>query len=196
MDKERILQMNGIVERLVNLDTERRTTALTLLYKLRTAAVEDLSKPSDSETQQNWDDVLESRDTPNDVRALVHDLIQLTDDELTMIVTYINEKTVSGKHQASSSANDPTDAPQLHPTGLAGTLSELDSYVEMTRNLASDHREKVAKRLKSVRDAIEQGVNDGQDVTQLEEIFDRLEREFWEQYLHHPTDTAVKTETE
>ena len=194
MDKERILQMNGIVERLVNLDTEKRTTALTLLYNLRTAAVEDFSALGSSGTQERWDDVLDSRDTPDDVRTLVHDLIQLTNDELTMIGTYVNEKAISSRHQTSSSADDRTGAAPKSSTAPAGTMSELDSYVEITRHLATNHREKVAKRLKIVRDAIEDGVNNSQDVAQLEEIFDRLEREFWEQLHGAPASTTVKAE--
>ena len=186
--------MNGIVERLVNLDTEKRTTALTLLYNLRTAAVEDFSALGSSGTQERWDDVLDSRDTPDDVRTLVHDLIQLTNDELTMIGTYVNEKAISSRHQTSSSADDRTGAAPKSSTAPAGTMSELDSYVEITRHLATNHREKVAKRLKIVRDAIEVGVNNSQDVTQLEEIFDRLEREFWEQLHGAPASTTVKAE--
>jgi hypothetical protein len=196
MDKERIQHLNGIVEQLVNLDTERRTTALTFLYNLRTAAVEDLSALGSSETQPHWDDVLESCDTPDDVRSLVHNLIQLTDDELTMIGTYINENMVSGKHQASSRADDRTRTAQLRSTAPAGTPSELDSYVEVTQSLASNHGQKVSKCLKTVRDAIEQGIKDGQDVTQLEEIFHRLEREFWEQYPSPLAGTTVKIERE
>lgn len=193
MDKEKILQLNSIVEQLVNLDTERRTTALTLLYNLRTAAVEDLSALGSSETQERWDDVLGSRDTPNDVKTLVRDLIHLTNDELTMIGTYINENTVPRKYQASSSTDNRTRAVSSAP---AGTSSELDTYVEVTENLATNHQQKVAKRLKLVRDAIEQGVMNDQDVTALEEIFERLEREFWEQHFHRPADTTIKIERE
>ena len=183
MDKEKILQLNSIVERIVNLDPERRTTALKLLYNLRTAAVEDLSALGSSRSQQHWDDVLESRDTPDDVRTLVHGLIQLTNDELTMIGTYINENTVSGKHRASSSAVHHTRAAQIRSSAPAGTSSELDSYVEVIRELATEHRQKIAKELKTVRDAIEQGIISGQDMTQLEEVFHRLEREFWNSVL-------------
>ena len=196
MDKEKILQLNSIVEQLVNLDPERRTTALTLLYNLRTAAVEDLSALGSSETQQRWDNVLESRDTPDDVRTLVHNLIKPTKDELTMIGTYINENTVSGKHQASSSADDRTRTAQIRSTASAGTSSELDSYVEVIRELATGHRQKIAKELKTIRDAIEQGIVSGQDMTQLEEVFHRLEREFWEQCPSLPACTTIKTERE
>lgn len=181
MDKDKILQLNSIVEQLVNLDTERRTTALTLLYNLRTAAVEDLSALGSSETQQHWDDVLESRATPDDVRTLVHGLIQLTNNELTMIGTYINKNTESDKHRASSSADDRKEITQIRSTARAGTSSEFDSYVEVIRELATEHRQNIAKELKTVRDAIEQGIINGQDMTQLKEVFYRLEREFWEQ---------------
>ena len=196
MDKEKILQLNSIVERIVNLDPERRTTALTLLYNLRTAAVEDLSALGSSRTQQHWDDTLESRDTPDDVRTLVHDLMQLTNDELTMIGTYINENTESGKHRASSTTDNRTRTAQIRSTAPAGTSSELDSYVEVIRELATEHRQKIAKELKTVRDTIEQGIINGQDMTQLEQVFHRLEREFWEQCPSLPADTTIKTEKE
>jgi hypothetical protein len=196
MEKERILRLNGIIDQVVNLDTEGRLTALTLLYNLRTAAVEDLSALGSSETQQRWDDVLESRDTPDDVMTLVRDLIQLADDELTMVVTYINEDTASGKHLATNNTDDGTKTAQLRSTAPASTSSELDSYVEVTRSLASNHRQKVSECLKTVRDAIEQGIKDGQDVMQLEEIFHRLEREFWEQCPSPPAGTTMKTERE
>ena len=196
MDKDKILQLNSIVEKLVNLDPERRTTALTLLYKLRTAAVEDLSALSSSETRQHWEDVLESRDTRDDVRTLVHGLIQLTNDELTMIGTYINKNTESGKHRASSTTDNRTRTAQIRSTAPAGTSSELDSYVEVIRELTTEHRQKIAKELKTVRDAIEQGIINGQDMTQLEEVFHRLEREFWEQCPSLSVGTTIKTEME
>lgn len=48
--------------------------------------------------------------------------------------------------------------------------------------------------MNSIRDAIEQGINNGQDVTALEEVFDRLEREFWDHHLGSGEDVEVKKE--
>lgn len=56
------------------------------------------------------------------------------------------------------------------------------------------HKAKLAEKLKDVRDTIEQGINTGQDVTTLEEIFDRIEQEFWDQYPRSLGDVEIKTE--
>lgn len=56
------------------------------------------------------------------------------------------------------------------------------------------HKTKLAEKMKDIRDAIEEGVNTGQDVTTLEEIFDRIEQEFWDQYPRSSGDVKVKTE--
>jgi len=56
------------------------------------------------------------------------------------------------------------------------------------------HKAKLAAKMKDVRDAIEQGVNTGQDVTTLEEIFDRIEQEFWDQYPRSSGYVKIKTE--
>ena len=42
------------------------------------------------------------------------------------------------------------------------------------------HKAQLAAKMQDVRDAIEHGINTGQDVTTLEEIFDRIEQEFWD----------------
>lgn len=56
------------------------------------------------------------------------------------------------------------------------------------------HKAKLAEKMKDVRDAIEHGINTGQDVTTLEEIFDRIEQEFWDQYPRSSGDPRIKTE--
>lgn len=56
------------------------------------------------------------------------------------------------------------------------------------------HKAKLAEKMKDVRDAIEQGINTGQDVTTLEEIFDRIEQEFWVQYPRSSGDSRIKNE--
>jgi hypothetical protein len=56
------------------------------------------------------------------------------------------------------------------------------------------HKAKLAEKMKDIRDAIEQGINTGQDVTTLEEIFDRIEQEFWDQYPRSTGDVKIKTE--
>jgi hypothetical protein len=56
------------------------------------------------------------------------------------------------------------------------------------------HKAKLAEKMKDIRDAIEQGINTGQDVTTLEEIFDRIEQEFWDQYTRSTGDVKIKTE--
>lgn len=43
------------------------------------------------------------------------------------------------------------------------------------------HKSRLAEKMKEVRDAIERGINAHQDVTALEDIFARIEQEFWEQ---------------
>lgn len=56
------------------------------------------------------------------------------------------------------------------------------------------HKAKLAEKMKDVRDAIEQGINTGQDVTTLEEIFDRIEQEFWDQCPRSSGDLTMKIE--
>lgn len=106
MDKEKIAYLNGVVDRLLNFGAEQRTMALTQLFSLRTAAVEDLTAASNSDFQNHWDSVLESQEIPSDVRSLIRDLIQLTNDELTMIGTHIPEKTHESNEQIISSFDD------------------------------------------------------------------------------------------
>lgn len=48
--------------------------------------------------------------------------------------------------------------------------------------------------MNNIRNAIEEGINKGQDVAPLEEVFDRLEREFWDQYLDPVEGVDVKNE--
>ena len=56
------------------------------------------------------------------------------------------------------------------------------------------HKAELAEKMKDVRDAIEQGFNTGQDVTTLEEIFDRIEQEFWGYYPRSSNEPRIKTE--
>ncbi|KAF2993870.1 hypothetical protein E8E13_001439 [Curvularia kusanoi] len=191
MDTERISYLNGIVNRLVNLDAESRTSALTLLYKLRTAAVEDLTALNASEPQGRWEDVFESHGISNDIRALVYDLTQLTDDEITMVAIHAHAKTGSNGQQASDGADGQAEATCKTPFAVS---AESENFVQIKRDLAMNHQEKVAQKMKAIRDAIEHGINNNQDVAELEEIFERLEREFWEQCPSPPAGTRVKTE--
>lgn len=104
MDKERAASLNSIVDRLVNLSTAERTTALTHLYNLRTAAVEDLSDPSDR--HQHWDIVLGSSTPPDNVRTLVRDLTQLADDELAIIGAEVAERSNIAHEQILQTADN------------------------------------------------------------------------------------------
>lgn len=54
------------------------------------------------------------------------------------------------------------------------------------------HKARIAEKMKDIRDAIEQGISAGQDVTPLEEVFTRIEQEFWEQH-HDPATTRIRT---
>lgn len=56
------------------------------------------------------------------------------------------------------------------------------------------HKAKLAEKMKDVRDAIDQGINTGRDVTTLEEIFDRIEQEFWGCSPKSSSEPRVKTE--
>ena len=56
------------------------------------------------------------------------------------------------------------------------------------QSLDMKHKARIAEKMKDVRDAIEHGISAGQDVTPLEEVFTRIEQEFWEQ--HHDSATT------
>jgi hypothetical protein len=104
MGEERAIYLNSIIDRLVNLSTEERTTALTHLYNLRTAAVEDLSDVADE--RHHWDIVLDSSTPPDNVKALVRDLTHLTDDELAVIGAQISERSLVAQEQVLQTAGD------------------------------------------------------------------------------------------
>lgn len=104
MDEARKTYLDIIVDRLVNLSTAERTTALTHLYSLRTAAVEDLSDLDDN--RQHWDTVLESSTRPGEVQALVRELIQLADNELDIIGIRVSERSNLAHEQILSSADE------------------------------------------------------------------------------------------
>jgi hypothetical protein len=104
MDQERADHLNSIVDRLVNLSTTERTTALTHLYNLRTAAVEDLSDLSDN--REHWDIVLGSPTQPDNVRTLVRDLTQLADDELARVGMQVSERSSIAQERVLQTAAD------------------------------------------------------------------------------------------
>lgn len=104
MGEERDIYLNGITDRLVNLSTEERTTALTHLYNLRTAAVEDLSDIGDE--RQHWDIVLGSSTPTDNVKALVRELTYLTDDELAVIGAQVSERSHVAQEQVLQTADD------------------------------------------------------------------------------------------
>lgn len=83
MDKEKEIYLDDMVIRLANLSTTERTSALTQLFNLRTAAIEDLSDLGDS--WQHWDAALDSSEQPENIRLLIRDLTQLTEEELATI---------------------------------------------------------------------------------------------------------------
>lgn len=57
-----------------------------------------------------------------------------------------------------------------------------------------EHKVRLAEKMKQIRNAIEQGINDGRDVTTLEEVFARIEQEFWGADSKSPAEPRVKTE--
>jgi hypothetical protein len=104
MGEERAIYLHSIIERLVNLSTEERTTALTHLYNLRTAAVEDLSDIGDE--RHHWDIVLGSSTPPDNVKALVRDLTRLSDEELAVIGTQVSERSHVAQEQVIQTADE------------------------------------------------------------------------------------------
>lgn len=104
MGEARATYLSSIIDRLVDLSTEERTTALTHLYKLRTAAVEDLSDIGDE--QHHWDIVLGSSTPSDNVKALVRDLIRLADDELAFIGAQVSERSHMAQKQVLQTADD------------------------------------------------------------------------------------------
>lgn len=104
MGEERTIYLHSIIERLVNLSTEERTTALTHLYNLRTAAVEDLSDIGDE--RHHWDIVLGSSTPPDNVKALVRDLTRLSDEELAVIGTQVSERSHVAREQVIQTADE------------------------------------------------------------------------------------------
>ncbi|KAF3034152.1 hypothetical protein E8E12_004224 [Didymella heteroderae] len=191
MGEERAIYLNSIIDRLVNLSTEERTTALTHLYNLRTAAVEDLSDVGDE--LHHWDIVLGSSTPPDNVKALVRDLTHLADDELAVIGAQVSERSHVAQEQVLQNADDMERA-RLQAQLAASAKQARESYVAARQGLDMKHKAKLAEKMKDVRDAIEHGMNTGQDVTTLEEIFDRIEQEFWDQYPRSSSDVRIKTE--
>lgn len=104
MGEERAIYLKSIIDRLASLSTEERTTALTHLYNLRTAAVEDLSDVGDD--RHHWDIVLGSSTPPDNVKTLVRDLTQLADNELAIIGAQVSERSYVAQEQVLQTAND------------------------------------------------------------------------------------------
>lgn len=96
--------MHGVIDRLVDLSTEERTIALTHLYNLRTAAVEDLSSICDD--RNHWDAVLGSSTPPDNVKALVRDLTHLSDVELVIVGEQVSERSCVKQEQVLQTADD------------------------------------------------------------------------------------------
>lgn len=209
MDKERIAYLNGIIDRLVQLSIEERTAALTHLYNLRTAAVEDLSDVNDD--QRHWEVVLGSSLSADSVTLLVRDLVQLTNDELAIVSMQVSERSTLAHEQSLQTADDKERSKlqaQLAASAKQSVASVLPTMTTADRNRAREsynaarqgldmkHKAKLAAKMRDVRDEIEQGVNTGQDVTTLEEVFDRIEQEFWEQYSSSLKEPRIKIEEE
>lgn len=102
MDKGRNILMDSIVDRLVNLTPTERTMALTHLFNLRTAAVEDLSDLDDN--RQHWNAALESTAQPDNVKDLVRALTQLTDEELATVSAQVSDRSNVALDQALQTA--------------------------------------------------------------------------------------------
>ena len=84
--------------------------------------------------------------------------------------------------------------PASPPAAGTNTDSARESYIEAQQDLARKHQALIAEKMNNIRNAIEEGINKGQDVAPLEEVFDRLEREFWDQYLDPVEGVDVKKE--
>lgn len=104
MGEERAIYLNSIIDRLVALSMEERTAALTHLYNLRTAAVEDLSDIGDE--RHHWDIVLGSSTPPDNVKALVRDLTLLDDEQLAIIGSQVSERSQVAQEQVLQTADD------------------------------------------------------------------------------------------
>lgn len=104
MGEERAIYLNSIIDRLVSLSTGERTTALTHLYNLRTAAVEDLSDIGND--RHHWDIVLRSSTPPDNVKTLVRDLTQLADNELAVIGAQVSERSYVAQEQVLQTTDD------------------------------------------------------------------------------------------
>ncbi|KAF1923522.1 uncharacterized protein M421DRAFT_96070 [Didymella exigua CBS 183.55] len=178
MGEERALYLNSIIDRLVNLSMLERTTALTHLYNLRTAAVEDLSDAGDD--WQHWDSVLGSSTPPDNVKALIRDLTHLPDDELAIVGAQVSERSHMAQEQILHIA-DYKERAKLQAQLAASAKQARKSYVAARRGLDMKHKAKLAEKMKDVRDAIEHGIDTGQDITALEVVFDRIEQAFWDQ---------------
>lgn len=112
MDKKQNVHLNTMVNRLANLSTAEQTSALTQLFNLRTAAVEDLSELSDD--WQHWDTVLDSSEQPESIRSLIRDLTQFTEEELATIGARLFARGTVAYKQLWQTSND-EDSAELQP---------------------------------------------------------------------------------
>jgi hypothetical protein len=104
MDDEQVPYLDRIVDTLAELTTSERTTALTHLFNLRIAAVEDLSDIGDD--QKHWNSVLDSSCQPDNVRVLVRELTQLTHEELAIVGARVTERSKVTHQQVLQTADD------------------------------------------------------------------------------------------
>ncbi|KAF9695537.1 hypothetical protein EKO04_006662 [Ascochyta lentis] len=190
MDKERSVFIDGIVDRLANLTAAERTTALTHLFNLRTAAVEDLSDLEDN--RRHWNTVLGSPSESDNVKDLVRDLTQLTDEDLATISSHVSERSNASHEQVLQTAAEEERA-KLQAQLASSARRARESYIAAQQGLNMQHNRRLVEKMKDIRDAIERGVNSDQDVTSLEEIFARIEREFWD---HYPESSGPRIKTE
>jgi hypothetical protein len=132
MGEERAIYLNSIIDRLVNLTSEERTIALTHLYNLRTAAVEDLSDIGND--QHHWDVVLGSSTPPDNVKALVRDLTHLADDELAIVGLQVSERSQVAQEQVLQTADDKERA-RLHAQLTASAKQSVFCRICQQRSL-------------------------------------------------------------
>jgi HEAT repeat protein len=104
MEKGPCVDLDSIVNRLADLTTTERTTALRHLFDLRLAAVEDLSDLSDQ--RNNWETALNTTAHPDSIKILVQDLTQLTEEELAAISARVSEKLTTAHGQALENVDE------------------------------------------------------------------------------------------
>ncbi|KAJ4340557.1 hypothetical protein N0V95_007481 [Ascochyta clinopodiicola] len=177
MDAEQRIDIETIVNRLLDLTPAQRTASLTHLSNLRTAAIEDLTDPAD--THQYWTVVLGPPAQPDTVKDLVRDLTQLSDEELAIVNAQVAKRSSVANEKALKSA-DEGEREKLQTQLASSARKARESYVAAQRGLNMQHNRRLVDKMKNIRDAIEHGIDTSQDVTALEDVFARIEREFWD----------------